>query len=1637
MKSDSKRTTQCHLHRIVGHSVSSAMIVSEVPLLYAKKGGRCLRYTLKDNGRLEREMTSSSLRLESWGGEWSGAVDPLVGSASISSLGKDSFVATLPCEKLLSVALVQGAAIQRVELDLRQQLDGSPIAKVQCFEESKATLKLLVVDAKATIYIIHMQKDTLTPTNCSTISIEQLLDEQDIEYSGAELHTTMVAFSSATTAIVALSPLILTVNLDQPSVFIWSEKQVQELMSASLGSILGRASSILLGRVEQLDMAPVSALSSTQGWLFTLHADAKMRQWKLDNRGHPSQVHPVSFQLPDQWSTSLAPFSFCITAQEYAHKIAAVVHIQTRQKGSTLHLVQSYHDGTHQTVTPLQVPDDVSTIVTLALQPGTAPQLFALATEEHPGTTQITHFTSLVYSSSRSGMDPTPQTTLVDYTLDGVADEELQRISAISAKDLNQIDTLFLRHLFRPSYPRATGTTTGPSRATVEATISKLVKGYKFVGSNLELETLTAMQQWRRIEQGTLATQQTRSVHDTYADEEEDSDPMESNDQSQDDEEAHIRRWRSFLTTLWQQEAKMRDPLCISALPDGRMVLMRANVLSIVEGISGRSLINEFDVLDERALRLLNKVEAQRPDSLYSIEAGLWEVVTSCSLVLQDQRELSQLEGEMKNLGLWAQAGSFAEMQRMLKKITHVRLQQYLESAPREVMFPGLGNNLGLDIATQSIAPIPDIRIAAAGMAVRGADSMRRLNIGRCLLLLAHSNESAVQNMVFTKYLHTLATMWAWSQHVAMPSVSKSPFMAFGDSPVSRKRLSFGDEDSASILPDSNHKTTALDAHLIQASTRLPPDLTLHELVMTLAKAILESTFRSPRDVGSQYQVLPELGCLPVPSKDDIASDYPRLALRLLATATLYSADMPNATIARTEAIAECLLIEANHNSELAEQMRARANVLLDPVDVRGGSDLDEVAATYDSLMRASKDFAPSIDVLESEQEMMKEIQRILYGYVDNAIRQDVRRLCEKETVRTIFLPYFSTRGLPRMNNGQLQSIEALLQVLLRLSNLMNRLSIIERRTDRLGRLTKSDNNSFSLVVQTERTIREIEGLFPERMYMKMPEYIGLWSLLFRHSEAARDWTMAVDACIKNPSRERQLKNFEQLVKGMVDAGALGDLLGLCASVKDLDVYEIAADALSRGNIGDRYTVGSKAPDYLGCLYAIHANSGDWKRAAQAMDLRFGDAERALLNDPGTINDALAARDLSLSAIATSVAIQLVPDPADAFIVAGEFGPYPSITLVDDAEDLAPKSALKRTSDRSRRAQGHEGPQSKDGRLPRFMTTNELRARAVRSIAFETMFLDSVATSLSPLVLSRPPLSVDIETVDQLASFGYFSLAFAVAKARAVCYFERNGSNMPNGTDLLSVVYTNVVCTYLVGLANKVDMDVDNYAHRPTISQLECTLSEFGGQKALPLSSYVSTSRYGSRKLLVNERLSASAMELIRRIVLDRDSSGTPIALEVARTFLEMSNSQLPYFLEDHLLGLSEQRSGLFGKTPKSSSSANASALCTLFIHHCRYIDACHLVTRTLMGGDTEGEARKAMSVSRIPEKGNIDFVPYNMIDMLWELVDKTLRQGSISESTKSQLRVSRMKMEDALKFHFNLLKISEEGLRSARALAN
>ena len=81
------------------------------------------------------------------------------------------------------------------------------------------------------------------------------------------------------------------------------------------------------------------------------------------------------------------------------------------------------------------------------------------------------------------------------------------------------------------------------------------------------------------------------------------------------------------------------------------------------------------------------------------------------------------------------------------------------------------------------------------------------------------------------------------------------------------------------------------------------------------------------------------------------------------------------------------------------------------------------------------------------------------------------------------------------------------------------------------------------------------------------------------------------------------------------------------------------------------------------------------------------------------------------------------------------------------------------------------------------------------------------------------------------------------------------------------------------------------------------------------------------------------------------------------------------------------------------------------------------------------GPSRETRAPSRLPEKGDIDFVPYAKIDVLWNLIDKALSDPTVSAREKGKLKESRKTMETSLEKHFELMKISEAGMRSARAL--
>jgi hypothetical protein len=99
-----------------------------------------------------------------------------------------------------------------------------------------------------------------------------------------------------------------------------------------------------------------------------------------------------------------------------------------------------------------------------------------------------------------------------------------------------------------------------------------------------------------------------------------------------------------------------------------------------------------------------------------------------------------------------------------------------------------------------------------------------------------------------------------------------------------------------------------------------------------------------------------------------------------------------------------------------------------------------------------------------------------------------------------------------------------------------------------------------------------------------------------------------------------------------------------------------------------------------------------------------------------------------------------------------------------------------------------------------------------------------------------------------------------------------------------------------------------------------------------------------------------------------------------------------------------------------------------------RYKEACDVVVSVLSRRNGQ------LSSSRLPEKGCIDFLPYDLIDSLYAVISNIT--GSVTsddplvQNKLVALQLAQSGMEKALVTHFKLLKLSEEGLKSARALS-
>ena len=183
-------------------------------------------------------------------------------------------------------------------------------------------------------------------------------------------------------------------------------------------------------------------------------------------------------------------------------------------------------------------------------------------------------------------------------------------------------------------------------------------------------------------------------------------------------------------------------------------------------------------------------------------------------------------------------------------------------------------------------------------------------------------------------------------------------------------------------------------------------------------------------------------------------------------------------------------------------------------------------------------------------------------------------------------------------------------------------------------------------------------------------------------------------------------------------------------------------------------------------------------------------------------------------------------------------------------------------------------------------------------------------------------------------------------------------------------------------------------------------------------------------------------MNLLRQYTTVYSRSCHNLGLHVASAiFLTSEGTQdLPHWLKELcIFGVSfngEQKTAAFASAKGKHTVADPAGLVRLLMNYHRYYEAADVIVTVL------SEGNKSLSPSsRLPEKGSIDFVPYDLVDTLHHTITGILSTyGSSSDPViKDQLIALgsiQKRLEKSLLQHFELLKLSEEGLKSARVLA-
>ncbi|GKY92521.1 hypothetical protein MPSEU_000222400 [Mayamaea pseudoterrestris] len=503
-----------------------------------------------------------------------------------------------------------------------------------------------------------------------------------------------------------------------------------------------------------------------------------------------------------------------------------------------------------------------------------------------------------------------------------------------------------------------------PSRPVLVEALQELVPGYRVPEhSTMELETLLVIQELRMRQMqskrfGTTPRRQTlslstsgnagaMSIYDQLTPSAlPDVEEMNVDDDGEDaDQEAdverqvkeHQQRWNMLFAAIRKAQYLERLP-CMLKICGDELFLLRSGTTSVVRRTNTWNLTDQLKDVDESAMYLIRALEAgpatQR--ALRKHEQLIWNFVASGRFAFENFG-VEEMGGALEEMiksslaSLTVKHGLPFEQQRVVQKFMQlpendrVMALQNTSLLLRRNHLPGLNLLSAADMEVDTMCTddvqvvAKQLRLSAIDLNTRCLESLRRLCLGRSLMLLSASNDED-QSVCLRMYVHMVGLLWASCQLVASPTLARTgALVVVGHSSPPRKRVG---------AISSAETTLVVDALIQQLPVTQLPSMSSTMVAIHLCKQVSATCLSTIRTADK----LPELGIIAYQAKM-----YPHIAIRLVAPFVKYvtSFDTVSDTNARKEVLAECLLIESLRASkENAVAMVQRAQSLL-PFDVQ------------------------------------------------------------------------------------------------------------------------------------------------------------------------------------------------------------------------------------------------------------------------------------------------------------------------------------------------------------------------------------------------------------------------------------------------------------------------------------------------------------------------------------------------------------------------------------------------------------------------------------------------------------------------------------------------------------------------------